>query len=472
MQLLMEDIGVGRKYVFISDQQKGLVSVFEEMFEQNEHRVCLRHLYANFKKKFGGGAAIRDLLMGAANATYFQAWEKKMNELKQLDKKAWDWLMGVPTKLWCKHSFLFYPKCDVLMNNLSESFNSTILQARDKPILTMVEWIRNYMMNRIANNIVKLDKWKHNVMPNPRKRLDKETHLSGKWMPTWGSGDLWQVHHPYNGLQFVVDLGKKTCTCCFWDLVGIPCRHGVSALQYQNLDPEKYVEPCYMREAYRACYENNVSPINGMDMWPTVDAEDLLPPQYKKGPGRPKKLRFRELDESGSRTRRVGVAYRCTKCDKFDNNSRKCQAKEQDPNALKRKRYTPRTKVSKISEATTANVDGGGSVADGHQEDTANVDGGGSVADVHVETKIWGVTETDPELDALLNDMMALYEEQQSQVYNPTQPAAMQPPTSHETQPAARKETPHAVTNVKKSSTKKKVMTGKPSRKRVSERLK
>ncbi|CAI8605785.1 unnamed protein product [Vicia faba] len=261
MQFLMEDIGEERKYVFISDQQKGLVSGFEEMHQQVEYRVCLRHLYANFKKKFGGGVAIRDLLLGAAKATYFQAWEKKMNQLKQIDKKAWEWLMGVPTKLWCKHSFSFYPKCDVLMNNLSESFNSTILQARDKPILTMVEWIRNNMMNRIANSVVKLDKWKHNVMPNPRKRLDKETYLSGEWLPTWSSGDLWQVHHPYNGLQFVVDIGKKTCTCCFWDLVGIPCRHVVSALQYQNLDPEKYVDPCYMREAYRACYENNVSPI-------------------------------------------------------------------------------------------------------------------------------------------------------------------------------------------------------------------
>src|SRR4051794_23475507 len=34
------------------------------------------------------------------------------------------------------------------------------------------------------------------------------------------------------GGQFVVDLGKKTCTCCIWDLVGIPCRHVVYALQY------------------------------------------------------------------------------------------------------------------------------------------------------------------------------------------------------------------------------------------------
>ncbi|XP_058774772.1 uncharacterized protein LOC131649041 [Vicia villosa] len=37
IQLLMEDIGIEKRYVFISDQQKGLVAVFEEMFERIEH---------------------------------------------------------------------------------------------------------------------------------------------------------------------------------------------------------------------------------------------------------------------------------------------------------------------------------------------------------------------------------------------------------------------------------------------------
>jgi hypothetical protein len=123
--------------------------VFEEMFESVEHRLCLRHLYANFKKKFGGGTLIRDLMMGAAKATYIQEWEAKMKELKAIKEPAWEWLMKIPTKSWCKHAFSFYPKCDVLMNNISEAFNSTILVARDKPVLTMCEWIRSYLMNRM-----------------------------------------------------------------------------------------------------------------------------------------------------------------------------------------------------------------------------------------------------------------------------------------------------------------------------------
>jgi len=55
----------------------GLMVVFDEILNGVEHRFCLRHLYSNFKKKFGGGVVIRDLMMGAAKATFYAAWKKK-----------------------------------------------------------------------------------------------------------------------------------------------------------------------------------------------------------------------------------------------------------------------------------------------------------------------------------------------------------------------------------------------------------
>ena len=59
---------------------------------------------------------------------------------------------------------------------------------------------------------------------------------------------------------------------------------------------------------------------------------------YKKGPGRPRKLRIRECGEEGARRRRLpGVSYRCTKCDKFGHNAQTCKSTTQDPNGLKRK---------------------------------------------------------------------------------------------------------------------------------------
>ena len=71
-------------------------------------------------------------------------------------------------------------------------------------------------------------------------------------------------------------------------------------------------------------------------MWPEVESDEILPPNYKRGSGRPKKLRIREFDENGGRMRRPGVTYRCTKCDKIGHNKRRCKSDVQHPEAAKR----------------------------------------------------------------------------------------------------------------------------------------
>jgi hypothetical protein len=56
---------------------------------------------------------------------------------------------------------------------------------------------------------------------------------------------------------------------------------------------------------YKQCYTNIVSAINGQDIWPEIEYEEMLPPVYKRGLGRPKKLR-REPDEPPSQGSIVG----------------------------------------------------------------------------------------------------------------------------------------------------------------------
>lgn len=55
-----------------------------------------------------------------------------MKELKAINTKAREWISKISTKIWCKYGFSFYPKCDIIMNNVFEAFNNTILVARDK----------------------------------------------------------------------------------------------------------------------------------------------------------------------------------------------------------------------------------------------------------------------------------------------------------------------------------------------------
>jgi len=47
------------------------MTVFDGNFNGVEHHFYLRHLYNNFKKKFGGGVVIKYLIMGATKATFY-----------------------------------------------------------------------------------------------------------------------------------------------------------------------------------------------------------------------------------------------------------------------------------------------------------------------------------------------------------------------------------------------------------------
>lgn len=73
-----------------------------------------------------------------------------MKKLRELDKenKPNEWLMQENPETWARSYFSTKSKCDIQVNNLSESFNKYILLARDKLIISMVEWIRRKLMNK------------------------------------------------------------------------------------------------------------------------------------------------------------------------------------------------------------------------------------------------------------------------------------------------------------------------------------
>ena len=65
-------------------------------------------------------------------------------------------------------------KFDVVVNNMSESFNSVIFESRSKPLVTMVEEIRTYCMEKWATNRTGFQNLADDfLLPNIRKKIDK-----------------------------------------------------------------------------------------------------------------------------------------------------------------------------------------------------------------------------------------------------------------------------------------------------------
>ena len=115
-----------------------------------DHRLCVWHLYNNFKKKHPG-LILKDIFWRIAIVTYYKQWYRAMKELRSVSMQAFEWVSVHSPSQWCKHVFSVYPKCDSLTNNTCESFNLVILYSREKPVIHLVEDLRLYLMRKFQS---------------------------------------------------------------------------------------------------------------------------------------------------------------------------------------------------------------------------------------------------------------------------------------------------------------------------------
>ncbi|XP_052723811.1 uncharacterized protein LOC108319449 [Vigna angularis] len=297
LQLLVEDLGgneVCQAYTWMSDQQKGLVPAIQEFLPRAEQRFCIRHLYANFRKRFSG-QILKNLMWRAATSTYPQAWEREMLNIRVVNEEAYKYLIAIPPRYWSRSRFRTTPMCDTLDNNISEGFNSVLVQSRGKPIITMLEDIRLYLMKRWATNRTKVAGMDFNVCPKIKKRHMKECNLSRYWIPSWSARRIFEVRHvSIIGNKFTVDLDNEECSCRKWMISGIPCCHAVASMNYSNVDPESFIPICFRKSTYEETYASIIYPVNGHLLWEKTSSPDVLPPPKRNMLGRPKKKRRME----------------------------------------------------------------------------------------------------------------------------------------------------------------------------------
>ncbi|XP_019157038.1 PREDICTED: uncharacterized protein LOC109153610 [Ipomoea nil] len=151
LDLLKGDLGMWdtTDWTIMSDQQKGLSTIIAELFPGIEHRNCARHVHANWSKSHRG---------------------------KVMKKLFW-------TEV----------KCDIVDKNLSEAFNNTLLKARSKPIVSMLEDIRVGVMKRIAAKKYLVEKWNGQFGSFIMKKLNDNIVESVGWEVDFNGDDGYEI---------------------------------------------------------------------------------------------------------------------------------------------------------------------------------------------------------------------------------------------------------------------------------------
>ncbi|KAI3514960.1 hypothetical protein L1887_13708 [Cichorium endivia] len=280
LEQLGEDLDMGpmTNFTFVSDRQKGLLPAVSKVFPVAEHRFCIRHIHENMKLHFKS-PPLKEQLWICATTTTEPQFRKAMAVMNGLNKDAYKW-----------------------------------------PIISALEFVREYMMRKIVIVQKMIEKSSGVLTPTAQKLLDKVKEQASMCTCIFNGGGKYQVTSDHYE-QFIVDMHKGVCSCRKWEVSGIPCKHAVAALWDQVANgelvsqPEDLVHPCYRMETWKRMYCFKIEPINGPEMWPKSPCPTtILPPKHHVQVGRPQVKRRRGIDEYESQGSQQPVRFTTSRC--------------------------------------------------------------------------------------------------------------------------------------------------------------
>ena len=82
---------------------------------------------------------------------------------------------------------------DVLLNNMCEVFNGKIVDGRNMPIISALEYIRGYLMRRIVTVNKIIAKCDGPLTPTATKLLEMRKEKAADYVVSWNGDDMYHV---------------------------------------------------------------------------------------------------------------------------------------------------------------------------------------------------------------------------------------------------------------------------------------
>ncbi|XP_075077382.1 uncharacterized protein LOC142164105 [Nicotiana tabacum] len=126
------------------------------------------------------------------------------------------------------------------------------------------------------------------------------------------------------GRNYTVCLLERKCICGTFQVDELPCPHAWAVLKSKFIMPEEYCSNYYKPNIVVMTYGVSVYPLSDRNDWNIsehIAEEVLLPPKWKRPPGKPKKKR----DKSLSELLQPKNQHSCSICGQGGHNKRTCR---------------------------------------------------------------------------------------------------------------------------------------------------
>ncbi|RIA04115.1 hypothetical protein BRARA_K01685 [Brassica rapa] len=310
--------------VFVSDRHTSIFKAVSKVFPSAGHCICVVHLKRNIRSNFKA-RHLEYLVAKAARAFRLQEFYSIFNEIKTMDPKCAEYLLDVGVEHWARSHFSGN-RYNVMTSNLAESWNSVLREAREYPVIPLIEFIRGKLTAWFASRREAAQKNSGKLTPKVSGIVTDNFEQTGGYLVTMIGEDEYEVRNK-NGAGFHVDLVNKTCSCGEFQMLSIPCSHAIASAIKGKIGVDSLVSPAYTVEKLRSAYAGSVLPVpdfTGLaDLVTDFGGMQLCPPLTRRPPGRPKKQRFFSRGEKiMKRMRRRTV---CSRCKGFGHNKATCK---------------------------------------------------------------------------------------------------------------------------------------------------
>ncbi|XP_019244602.1 PREDICTED: uncharacterized protein LOC109224481 [Nicotiana attenuata] len=224
----------------------------------------------------------------------------------KIDLKVQPYLFEIGYERWSR-AYSKVKRSMVMTSNIAESINAANKDARELPVMRLLEHMTNL-----------LQQWNDK---NRKSAMETSTELGEKYdkllRENLIASEQMTVRPATEQLYTVLEGLRQ------FQMDELPCPHAWAVLKNQQLKPGQYCSFYYKKDKLLRTYEFPVNPIPDESLWviPTEVLEDVvLPPKGRRKAGRPRKERLKPASEKESKR-----AFSCSVCGQSGHNRKTCR---------------------------------------------------------------------------------------------------------------------------------------------------
>jgi len=180
------------------------------------------HLKRNIRSNFRA-RHLEYLVAKAARTFRLQEFYITFNEIKTMDPACAEYLLDIGLEHLARSHFPG-KRYNIMTSNLAESWNSVLREAREFPVIHLIDYIRTKLTGWFATRREAAQRNRGSMSPKVSGMLTKSFEQTGGYGVTQIAEDEYEVRNK-NGGSFHVDLDKKTCSCYEFQVLGC-CNQG------------------------------------------------------------------------------------------------------------------------------------------------------------------------------------------------------------------------------------------------------